>query len=183
MRVLKHHEKKLLKKVDFFNWKEDQNLREAQVIRKFRLQDREDYSKYSKVVGLVTKLVAKLRDLKQDDPLRQQISEQMLQKLHGLGLIDKTSSLSAAERLTVSRLCLRRLPVVMVKCKMAQSIKEAATMVEQGHVRVGPQVVTDPAFLVSRPFEDFVTWVDSSRIKRAIQQYHDKVDDYDLLGN
>jgi U3 small nucleolar ribonucleoprotein protein IMP3 len=29
--------------------------------------------------------------------------------------------------------------------------------------------------------EDFVTWVDSSKIKRAIMQYRDKMDDYELL--
>ena len=31
MRQLKHHEKKLLKKVDFLRWKNEHNLRELQV--------------------------------------------------------------------------------------------------------------------------------------------------------
>lgn len=53
----------------------------------------------------------------------------------------------------------------------------------QGHVRVGPNVVTDPAFLVTRSMEDFITWVDSSKIKRTILKYNDRLDDYDLLGN
>jgi U3 small nucleolar ribonucleoprotein protein IMP3 len=70
-----------------------------------------------------------------------------------------------------------------VRVKMAETIKEAATFVEQGHVRVGPTVVTDPAYLVTRAMEDFVTWVDSSKIKRTIMKYNDKLDDYDLLGN
>ena len=43
MRELKHHEKKLLKKVDFFSWKDDQTIREAQIVRKYLLQEREDY--------------------------------------------------------------------------------------------------------------------------------------------
>lgn len=29
--------------------------------------------------------------------------------------------------------------------------------------------------------EDFVTWIDSSRIKRSIMKYADKLDDYELL--
>ena len=53
----------------------------------------------------------------------------------------------------------------------------------QGHVRVGPNVVTDPAFLVTRSLEDFLTWVDGSKIKRAVMKYNDKLDDFDLLGN
>jgi U3 small nucleolar ribonucleoprotein protein IMP3 len=28
--------------------------------------------------------------------------------------------------------------------------------------------------------EDFVTWVDSSKIKRNIMKYRDKLDDFDL---
>lgn len=37
-------------------------------------------------------------------------------------------------------------------------------------------------FLVTRTMEDFVTWVDGSKIKRAIKTYEDKLDDFDLLG-
>jgi U3 small nucleolar ribonucleoprotein protein IMP3 len=181
MRVLKHHEKKLLKKVDFFNWKEERNVREAKVLRKYRLQDREDYSKYDRIAGQVTKLVAKLRNLDKEDPIRKQISVMLLEKLYNMGIITTKSSLSTAEHLSVSAFCRRRLPVVMMRVKMAESLKEAITFIEQGHVRVGPHVVSDPAFLVTRTFEDYVTWVDSSKIKRTIMQYNDKLDDFDLL--
>jgi U3 small nucleolar ribonucleoprotein protein IMP3 len=29
--------------------------------------------------------------------------------------------------------------------------------------------------------EDFVTWVDSSKIRRSLLKYREQVDDYDLL--
>jgi U3 small nucleolar ribonucleoprotein protein IMP3 len=35
---------------------------------------------------------------------------------------------------------------------------------------------------VTRSFEDFVTWVDTSKIKRKVMKYNDKLDDYDLLN-
>lgn len=60
-------------------------------------------------------------------------------------------------------------------------VKDAVGLIEQGHVRVGPETVTDPAFLVTRGKEDFVTWVDTSKIKRHVAKYHDKLDDYDLM--
>lgn len=47
VRKLKYHEKKLLKKVDFVTWKADPNHREVQVMRRYHLQKREDYSKYT----------------------------------------------------------------------------------------------------------------------------------------
>ena len=48
-------------------------------------------------------------------------------------------------------------------------------------MRVGTDTVTDPAFLVTRAMEDFVTWVDTSKIKRKVLKYNDAIDDYDLL--
>jgi U3 small nucleolar ribonucleoprotein protein IMP3 len=41
--------------------------------------------------------------------------------------------------------------------------------------------VTDPAYLVTRSMEDFVAWVDTSKIKRKVMRYADKLDDFDLL--
>lgn len=183
MRQLRHHEKKLLKKVDFFSWKSDSNIREAKIIRKYLLQDREDYTRYNKIVGNVTKLVTMIIDLPKDDPVRIEITEQLLKKLYNMGVTNNTSSLTSIEHLAVSAFCRRRLPVVMVRLKMAENLKEATTFIEQGHVRVGPNVVSDPAFLVTRTFEDYVTWVDSSKIKRTIMKYNDKLDDFDLLGS
>jgi len=53
MRELKFHEQKLLKKVNFLQWKSDQNVREIQVLRRYHVQNRDDYVKYSKVAGQV----------------------------------------------------------------------------------------------------------------------------------
>ena len=45
MRKLKFHEKKLLKKVDFLQWKSDRTAREAAVLKQYMIQDRQDYVK------------------------------------------------------------------------------------------------------------------------------------------
>jgi len=47
-------------------------------------------------------------------------------------------------------------------------------------VRVGPETVTDPAFLVTKNMEDFVTWVDTSKIKRKVRAYNDELDDFEF---
>jgi U3 small nucleolar ribonucleoprotein protein IMP3 len=46
---------------------------------------------------------------------------------------------------------------------------------------VGTEVITDTAFLVTRGIEDFVTWVDGSKIKRNLLEYKGALDDFDLL--
>lgn len=183
LRKLKYHEKKLLKKVDFLQWKSDQNIREVKILRRYHIQNREDYVKYNRMCGEVTKLVNRLKKLDPADPFRAKMTQLLLEKLFNMALITKTSNLGEADKITASAFCRRRLPVVMVRCKMAETLKQAVTFIEQGHVRVGPETVTDPAFLVTRTMEDFVTWVDSSKIKRTITKYHDKLDDFVLLGN
>ena len=106
----------------------------------------------------------------------------MLEKLYDMGILSNTTKLSEVERkVGVSRLARRRLGVVMTRLRMAENVTVAVKFVEQGHVRVGTEVVTDPAFLVTRNMEDFVTWVDSSKMKRNILKYRDKLDDFDLL--
>ena len=106
----------------------------------------------------------------------------LLEKLYNCGAIPSRKSLALCDKLSTSSFCRRRLAVVMVRLKMAETLRESATFIEQGHVRVGPDTVSDPAFLVTRSAEDFVTWVDTSKIKRKVAQYNDALDDYELLN-
>lgn len=121
-----------------------------------------------------------------------------------MGVLNKEKSLAGIEKLTASSFCRyyfvvqsirrRRLPVVLVRLGMANTLEQADTFVkhvlfsisifynQQGHVRVGVDLVTDPAYLVTRNMEDYVTWVDTSKIRKHIMKYNDKLDDYDLLG-
>jgi len=71
--------------------------------------------------------------------------------------------------------------VVMTRLRMVETLQTATKIIEQGHVRVGTETITDTAFLVSRGMEDFITWVEGSKIKRNILRYRDKLDDFDLL--
>lgn len=181
MRELKHHEKKLLRKVDLYSWKKEDNLRVAKIMRRYHIQNRDDYTAYVRICGMVTKLAAKIKTLKSDDPFRVAMTDQLLTKLEDLGLINKATSLKNAEDITASGICRRRLPVVMVRLKMAQTLKTAITFIESGQIRCGPHCVTDPAFLVAKNMEDYVTWVDSSKVRRTVQKYNDKLDDFDLI--
>lgn len=136
MRQLKHHEKKLLKKVDFLRWKTDDNVRETQVslqqnkiiiqvrthayeaitltvvnalrscvflyslveyncsnapcvcalrglfqvMRTYHIQNRDDYKKYNKVVGMITKLTSLLKQLDPKDTARIELTDNLLEK-------------------------------------------------------------------------------------------------------
>jgi len=54
---------------------------------------------------------------------------------------------------------------------MAETVQDAVKYIEQGHVKVGIDTVTDPAYHVNRSMEDHITWVKQSAIGKAVQNY------------
>ncbi|XP_063700613.1 U3 small nucleolar ribonucleoprotein protein IMP3 [Culicoides brevitarsis] len=180
VRKLKFHEQKLLKKVDFINWKCDNNLHEVKVLKKFNIQKRDDYTTYNKISREIRDIATKISQVDAKDSFRTEVSAELLEKLYVLGLIPTKWDLENASKISASAFCRRRLPVVMVRNKMAQNLTDATKLVEQGHVRVGADVVKDPAFLISRTLEDFVTWVDSSKIRKHVLEYNDMRDDFEM---
>lgn len=128
------------------------------------------------------KLAHRLSLLPPESATRQKYEKLLLDKGYDVGVLSTASKLSAVEHgATVSAFARRRLPVVMTRLRMAETVQAATKFIEQGHVRVGTETVTDPAFLVTRSMEDFVTWTVGSKIKRNIMKYRDKLDDFELL--
>ena len=97
MRQLKHHEQKLLRKVSLYQWKGDDNIRVAKILRRYHIQNREDYVAYTRICGMVTKLTNKLKTLKVDDAFRIAMTDQLLDKLYNCGILSSTKSLKKAE--------------------------------------------------------------------------------------
>ena len=62
-------------------------------------------------------------------------------RLFAMGIIPTKKSLVQTEKLAAAAFCRRRLSVVMMRLKMAETMKEAVTFIEQGHVRVGTETV------------------------------------------
>ena len=114
-RKLKKHEQKLLKITNFMQYREESKTHEDKVIRNYYLQNREDYKRYNKLTGEVTSLVHHLRYLKSGSKVRIQITQQLLEKLHNMGVTDQKDSLAGIEKLTTASFCKRRLPVVLRK--------------------------------------------------------------------
>ncbi|CAB4055669.1 IMP3 [Lepeophtheirus salmonis] len=180
VRKLKFHEKKLLKKVDFINWEVDNNLHEVKVMRKYHIQKRESYTLYNKLSREIREIARKIKDLDPKSQHRSDVSAQFLEKMYQIGLIPTKWNLENVDAINASRFCRRRLPVVMVRSRMCDNLKNATSLVEQGHVRVGSDVVKDPAYLVTRNLEDFITWVDTSKIRKHILEYNGVRDDYQM---
>ncbi|KAA6375422.1 MAG: putative U3 small nucleolar ribonucleoprotein IMP3 [Streblomastix strix] len=182
MRKLKYHEKKLLKKVKFPAAFRGSVLRENKILRKYLIQNRDEYTQFNKLSGLISSFVTRLRRLGENDAVRIDLTAALLEKCYNLGVIKSKKNLALVEQIPASVFAQRRLSVMMVTSKMAQTNKEAVTFIEQGHVRVGLNIIHDPAFIVTRAMEDQITWADKSSIKKKVEDFNDKIDDFDALG-
>jgi U3 small nucleolar ribonucleoprotein protein IMP3 len=106
-------------------WKQDANLREIKVMRRYHIQQREDYQAYNRLCGSIRGLAHKLAQLPEQDPFRSQYEGNLLSKLYDMGILDITSKVSDIEgKVTVSALCRRRLAVVMCRLKMCETVSK-----------------------------------------------------------
>jgi U3 small nucleolar ribonucleoprotein protein IMP3 len=83
---------------------------------------------------MIKKLAHMLSELDPQDPFRIKMTEQLLEKLYNMGLIPIKKSLAQCAQITASAFCRRRLPVVLVRNKYCETLKEAITFVEQGRI-------------------------------------------------
>ena len=181
MRELKFHEQKMLKKTDFYDWGNVSSLKKAQIVRRYRLKSRAQYSHYEKIVGLITRMGGLLKRLPEDSPYRKRMRDQLLRKMFELGVItSKEGTESKFLKMSVSALVRRRLLVMLKSLKFVENLREAETYLRQGHIMIGNEIITDPDFLVSRNLEDHVGWNDKSKIKRKVQRFNNKEDDFEL---
>jgi len=155
VRKLKHHEQRLLRKVDFTSYPSDKDHRSAAVIRRYSLGNPADYTSYNRLCGQLRQLAHRLTLLPPESAFRRKQEDALLEKLFDMGVLGTggggKGKLSDVEnKVTVSAFCRRRLGVVMTRLRMAETVSSANKFIEQGHVRVGTEVVTDSAFLVTR---------------------------------
>lgn len=178
VRKLKYHEKKLLKKVNFIDWEVDKNnLKEVKIMRKYNV-DRNAYTAYNKLSREIRVLANKIL-ANEKKPYGILSQRQLCQKLYDMGLVT-VQKLGSCLEVSASSFCRRRLAVMVYKSKMADNLNDATKYVEHGHIRIGPETVKDPAMLVTRTMQDFITWADTSAIKRKVQEYNEIRDDFDL---
>lgn len=83
--------------------------------------------KYNQLVGKIHHLSLRLSNLNVNDPFRQNHQSQLLNKLYDMGLLDMGTKFSdIVKKVNVSCFCRRRLPVVMVRMKMSETVGQVS---------------------------------------------------------
>lgn len=106
-----------------------------------------------------------------------------------MGLSSKNGGLAELEALSASCFCRRRLATVLVVSHFCETLEQAISVIEGGRktvqndtlpelicsrlfclpdIRLGPDLVTDPAFHVTREMADHIAWAEGSSMKRCV---------------
>jgi U3 small nucleolar ribonucleoprotein protein IMP3 len=83
-----------------------------------------------------------LADLDPADPFRRKHEDLVLEKLHDMGILGtggggKGKMSDVEHKVTVSAFARRRLPVVMTRLRMADTVQAATKFIEQGELLLG----------------------------------------------
>ena len=127
-------------------------------MRRYHIQDREDYHKYvfalsksarvhnppryNKLCGSLRGLAHRLSLLPAQDPFRSQMEDQILSKLFDMGVLNSQAKLSDVDnKLTVAAFCRRRLAVIMVTSKMAETVSAVRLLLPTAYTHFQHPVV------------------------------------------
>ncbi|KAL7712253.1 U3 small nucleolar ribonucleoprotein subunit [Entamoeba marina] len=136
VRKLKYHESKLLKKVEFIDWKRDGGIRQSKILARFHIHDPKEYQAYNKVTLLTRKLSSMLSKLPKDDAFRMVLTKRICDRLYELGVVNlPEKGLRMLDILNASAFCRRRLAIMVKNNKMANHVEMAETLIQ--HERLG----------------------------------------------
>ncbi len=85
-----------------------QALAHAQVMRRYHITERDDYKKYNKICGMVTKLTNVLRQMEPTDPLRIDLTDQLLEKCVPAHILGAAGGQPAASCQAAGQPCARK---------------------------------------------------------------------------
>lgn len=139
---------------------------------------------YQRIANQVNETIKSIKELNDKEHLefKKQQFEILSNKLYEMGVLDSLNELESKSRINVERFCRRRLSYMVKVLHLAETVNSANEYITHGHIRVGPEIVKDPAFIVSRGLEDFITWSNTSKIKHTIKRFNEEYDDYEMLN-
>ena len=85
--------------------------------------------RYNKLCGSLRSLAHRISLLPSQDPFRARLEGQIISKLYDMGVLNSQAKLSDVDnKLTVASFCRRRLAVIMVTSKMAETVSAVSTL-------------------------------------------------------
>ncbi len=137
-------------------WQRSRMEEETKILKEFGLKNKTEIWKLRTKWREWARLAKKLASLhtKQSEVEK----KQLLEKLHKFGLVEENATVNDVLAIELRDLFMRRLQSVVVKCKLARSMKQARQFIVHKHILVNGKTMTTPSYLVSIVEENKVTF-------------------------
>ena len=143
-------------------WQVDRIKEEAQLKQEFGYKNKKEMWKVQSTLRNFRAQARRLIPL--TDKQAQLEKKQLLEKLVSLGLIKEGAQIEDVLGLSVKDLFERRIQTIMLRRKMANTIKQARQFITHGHVTIGNKKITSPSYLVKLSEENQISFAGNSSL-------------------
>lgn len=143
-------------------WQKERIEEEKVLSKEYGLKNKKEIWKVYSLLRTFLKLAKKLSASSGSQAEKEK--KQLLDKLHRLGLIEKTAGLEDALDLKVKDLMERRLQTLLVRKGLARSIKQARQFIIHKHIMVDKKKMSVPSYIVRRDEENMISFSAGSKL-------------------
>lgn len=122
---------------------------ELKLVGEFGLKNKKEVWRVQMGLSKIRNAARSLLMLDDTDPKRLFEGRALMRRMYRYGFLDETQDkLDYVLALTPQTFLERRLQTLVFKQGLAKSIHHARVLIQQGHIRVGKQIVTVPSYMV-----------------------------------
>jgi len=143
-----------------FPWRTDTLQGELRLIGEYGLRNKRELWRHRTMVSRFRGIARSLLGMPPDE--RSKLENQLLTRLHRIGILPETAELDDVLDLNVEDVLERRLQTVIFRRGLAKSIHQARQFVTHGHVAIGEKRVFSPSYLVLKDDEARINYAPTS---------------------
>ncbi|MDD5182227.1 MAG: 30S ribosomal protein S4 [Candidatus Nanoarchaeia archaeon] len=141
-------------------WQMERIKEEAQLKHEYGYKNKKELWKMTSILRNFRGQARKLIPLTSNQAAIER--KQLLNRLISLGLVKEDARLENVLGLTIKDIMDRRLQTIVLKKRLANTVKQARQFITHGHINVGENKVTSPSMLVKFSDENLVSFSGSS---------------------
>lgn len=148
-----------------FPWRTDALQRELTLLGQYGLRNKRELWRHKTMLSNFRGIARSLLGMSAEE--RKKLEEQLLSKLHRLGILPEAAGLDDVLDLRVEDILERRLQTIVFRKGLTNSPHQARQFVVHGHVAIEGRKVSTPSYLVLKNEEDKIAYAPTSPISNS----------------
>jgi len=143
-----------------FPWRTDILQSELSLIGRYGLRNKRELWRHKTTLSNFRGNARSLLGMPTEE--RKELENQLINKLHRLGILPETAKLDDVLDLSLEDVLERRLQTVVFRRGLAKSPHQARQLIAHGHVAIGGRKVSSPSYMVLKDEEEKITYAPTS---------------------